>query len=670
MRTRLLVGALLLLAAAMAFGQTASETITVSYVEVPVTVVGRDGNPVRGLKAENFELYDDGRKRPVTSFDMVDFSSLESVKASSPLNPAARRNFLLVFDLTFSSPVAIGRAQQAARDFVTKMVQRRDRVGVATVDVDRGFRLLTSFTTDRVLVDSAISNPQSFRGNDPLQLAGNFPFAEQKSFGSTGDDKNGGQQEFNDLVRRQNAVEDQYNRTKIDRQVKLLADLVTTLRAVSGQKHLVFLSEGFDPRLIQGRDASLTQQQADENQAIEHGEIWKVDSDNRYGSTSSMSLLDRMSQAAKRSDVVLDAVDIMGVRTGVDASAGIERKSNEGLHLLANATGGAVFKNSNNLASEFQRVIKAQEVVYVLGFQAPASQPGKPHNLKVKLVGVPGARVSHRTAYYEAGGGNVVERSLTNAEIVLNDIPQEAIRMAALTAPFPTTSDNAQVPVILEVNGADLVAAARKNTATAEVFVYAFDEEGLVRDSLYQRLGLDVSKVGDTLKKSGVKYYATLSLPPGSYAVKALVRVAETDHKGFVRNNVVVPAPGDVTISQPFFFEEPGRWLMVKGGTHDKTNAPYPFEVNGETFIPSAGVRLRRGEPRKFAVFVQNASPDELHVETNPRATIVSQLKSAGGSKLVLQLDTAEAGASAMSVTIRRSSGGDQRTSSIPISIQ
>ena len=37
-----------------------------------------------------------------------------------------------------------------------------------------GFRLLTSFTTDRAAVEAAIANPKGFSALDPLQLAGNL----------------------------------------------------------------------------------------------------------------------------------------------------------------------------------------------------------------------------------------------------------------------------------------------------------------------------------------------------------------------------------------------------------------------------------------------------------------------------------------------------------------
>src|SRR5207253_1150066 len=147
------------------------ETVNVYVVEVPVTVVDSSGNPVRGLTAANFELTDNGQKRAITSFDKIDFASTESVSAISPLNPSARRQFMLLFDLGYSSPNSLVRAQDAARKFVKESVQPRDLVAVGTVEPDRGFRMLSAFTTDRALIASTIDDPRGFRGADPLQIA-------------------------------------------------------------------------------------------------------------------------------------------------------------------------------------------------------------------------------------------------------------------------------------------------------------------------------------------------------------------------------------------------------------------------------------------------------------------------------------------------------------------
>jgi VWFA-related protein len=666
MRPRFLYLLLILTVSTRLFAQI-KETVNVTVVEVPVTVIDRDGNPIRGLDASNFEILDEGKKRAVTAFDRIDFASKESMQSVSPMNPAARRNFMLLFDLSYSNPKTLQRAQQAARDFVKTSVERRDLVSVATIDVSRGFRLLTAFTTDRALVASAIEQPLEFKGTDPLQIAGTIPFAEVP-ISSTGGKGGIADAEFNETVRRAGRENDAYNRQKIDRQISLLSGLAKTLRSVNGRKHVVLLSEGFDARLVQGRDAKFTNQQLQESDAIERGEIWNVDTDNRYGNARSMSIVEQMGTMFRRSDVFLHAIDIQGLRVTGDSDVGSRGGSNEGLFLLANATGGQLFKNSNNIKSDFDRLARQQEVVYVLGFQAPAGSPGKYHDLKVKLLNVPGGKATARAGYYENGGENPVERSLSNAEVILNDIPQDAIHVASLTAGFPTTGATSQVPVILEISGADILKAAEgKPAVTAEIFVYAFDDDGLVRDSMFQRVGLDLQKVGAQLSTSGVKYYATLALPAGHYAVKTLVRIAETNTRGFVRSDLHVPRAGDMAISQPFFYEDGAKWVMVKGPSHDKTNAGYPFEVNGDAFIPSAAVRLT-GQPRKFALFVYNATPDEMTWDLAPQAKLLSQLGSATGSKLVFQLDGATA--APLNVTVRKKGSADERKTSIPLVVQ
>jgi VWFA-related protein len=645
------------------------ESITVSYVEVPVTVVDRSGNAVRGLTKANFEIVDEGKPWPIVGFEVADFAALSAAPGASPatpayspaapqISPAALRNFLLVFDLSYSNPTSITRAKEAARTFVTKMVTSQDRIGVATVDVGKGFRLLTSFTTDRALVNAAIAKPANFRAVDPLQLSGQGMQKEvEDAMQQGGGGRAGGGPDplagASDEILEQRRADDSYNRHKLDIEVNLLAALSRVLRAVRGQKHLVLLSEGFDPRLVQGRDATLDRKTVEDTVAVERGELWRVDNDNRYGSSSSMSLVSKMAEVAKRCDVILDAVDIAGIRTNVDFREGVVHKSNEGLHLLANATGGTVFKNSNDLASDFQRLLKTEEVVYVLTFQAPASEAGKFHNIKVKLLDVPGGRAIARTGYYEAGGDEAAERTLTNAEIIVNDIRQDAVHVASLAVPFATSGDNAQVPVILEVNGADILTGATGETATLEIFTYAFDEGGIARDSVFQRVALNLGKVGATLRGSGVKYYATLSLPAGKYAVKSLVRVAESDRKGYARTDIVVPAKGQLAVSPAIFQDQGTQWLMIKGGSHDATNAPYPFMLDGQSFVPSAAVRLKSGAASRFVVFIRNAAPDELSVGTNPEAKLVAQLRGESGSKFVFEL-SAKPATSLLQVDVHR----------------
>src|SRR5258708_36274752 len=103
-------------------GQPASEVMTIDIVEVPVNVVDRAGNPVRNLTKENFEVYVDRKKIDLGSMETIDFSSPESGLRLAG-NPAAHRSFLLGFDLGYSGPKTLQRAQEAAKSFVNKSLQ-------------------------------------------------------------------------------------------------------------------------------------------------------------------------------------------------------------------------------------------------------------------------------------------------------------------------------------------------------------------------------------------------------------------------------------------------------------------------------------------------------------------------------------------------------------------
>ncbi|HXH37543.1 MAG TPA: VWA domain-containing protein [Thermoanaerobaculia bacterium] len=672
MKLRLM--ATFLLSAASAFAQM-HETVNVNVIEVPVSVVDSSGNPVRGLTAANFEVYDGGKKQIITSFDKIDFGSNETANAISPMNPAARRSFLLLFDLAFSSPKSLVRSQEAARNFVKTAVQPRDLVGVGTIENEHGFRLLTAFTTDRELVESAIADPSAFRGTDPLQIANKTFVADLTNGDSPATPAPaartaGASAAAAEMAERQQQLihsNEQYVRTRVEKQVDYLGQLAKTLRAVPGRKQVILLSEGFDAKYLQGRDIRDTAAAARDNDAVTSGQYYRVDNDARYGSASSMAMLDRMAQTFRASDVVLDAIDIQGVRVQNDVASGANLNSNAGLFVISRPTGGEVFQNSNDLKNDFQRMLRAQEVVYVLAFQGPAGTTGKYHDLKVKLVNA-GGRLNYRTGYYENGGETSTERALTTAEVIVNDMPQDDVHLAAFAAPFPTANGNSQVPVILDLNGADLVREAKGSMAAAEIFVYAFDSEGVVRDRLYQRLTLDLKKVGDRLRGGGLRYYGTLVLPPGSYAIKSLVRAGEPDRKnpnenekrGYARTNIIVAQAGSVSVLPPIPIDDEPKWILVKGTERGGTAGPYPFELNGQNFIPSATAS------NKVALIVYGATAGELTWETTPKTKLLGTIPISGGTKLVLQLDD-PAKVSSLQVTVHKKGVAEAQTTSVAV---
>jgi hypothetical protein len=422
------------------------------------------------------------------------------------------------------------------------------------------------------------------------------------------------------------SVDRTYDRGRVQKQIEWLGELATMLRSLPGRKQVVFLSEGFDGSLVQGRETS--EVKAD-NEKVIRGKIEEIDSDAVFGSAAGLTDLTRLEHAFRGSDVVLSAIDVKGIR-GQSGQEGVAPQSNDGLFLLARPTGGVVVHNSNDLAGDFHRYLQRQEVVYILGFYAPpATKPGAFHPIKVKVTGATSrVSVAHRTGFYDAGGADFNERLLAASEIVMNDIPQNGVRVSTLAAAFPAAGGNARVPVIVDVDGAALLATAKDGRASAHLYVYAFGDDGNVRDHLYQPLSIDLAKLGDRLRAGGVRYYGTLSLPPGKYAIKTLVRGTD-DRNGFTRTELTVPKDGEVTVLTPIPIDEAPKAVLVKAKPRD-ANEPYPFTVGTKSYVPCA---IANG---RVALYIVGASPEEIAVEG---AQVVGKTTSGAGTTVVVQVD-------------------------------
>ena len=597
------------------------ETVDVSVVEVPVTVVTRDGQPVRGLTKDDFELRADGKRVPIQFFEAVDLEVMANAPAGTPIHPAARGHFLLLFDISNSEPGNLARARDAAKEFVNENLREQDLAAVGTFTVEKGVTLLTNLTSDRTLLSNAIEtlgHPSYFRLGDPLFLSASSP----EVMGGGGEAAQGNRgiaeaevvAQIEELNRMTGAGNDDQRRTRLRQQFANFGAFARVLDSVKGRKQILWLSEGFDPRLIQGGAPAGGSEGLAQMDVATSGEVWKIDNEERFGNVSSSNDLQTMGELFRRSDVVLHAIDIRGLRSGVDAREGYSNKSSvESLFLVAEPTGGEVFKNANDLEENFRKLLDRQEVVYILGFQpAGQSNAGDFEKLEVKVKDQPrGTRVDHRAGYYVPGAeGKGLQRSLSIAEIMLNDIDRGEIDVEVVAAPFPVAGQTPQVPVVIEIPGSKLLGATSSDQVTGDLFVYAFDRSGRVADHLYQQITLDLTKVRAQLESSGIRYYGTLNLDPGTYAVKTLLSLQGVTQTGFERTNLIVPDFDSTVVLPPFVVSQADDWIMLRGRARE--GAPYPFAVGEQGFIPGVRPTLDASGEYQVALFTWNVPPEEL----------------------------------------------------------
>lgn len=600
------------------------ESARVSLVEVPVTVIGRDGKPVAGLAAPDFELEEDGRRQTILSVDLVDLARHPEGADAFHFPPLARRHFLFLFDFTFATPNEIARSREAAVRFVGGGLATDDLAAVGTMSAERGARLELTFTSDRHQIIEAIQGvglPNATdRDRDPLAFAFSLPgdprliLQEGYTPKQNAVDVNSTQKIIAAIGQR---VADDYTITRVQRHLSDMSQLASALDLVRGRKTVLYFSEGFDSRLLFGsiaHERSVEQTTAD-NDAMMSGAAWTIDVDRRYANAPMQRQLTDVTEVLRRSDCVVYPIDIAGLRDSGDGGPlGKNGRGEDFLFALAQATGGEVIRNGNDFDAQIARVADRTSLTYVLSYRPESeSKDGTYHALRVRTR-VKGARVSARAGYYERrtfGALSPLQRRLAAADIIAHEIPVAEISSRVLAAAHPGEKGLASVPVLVEVDGVSLLAGQKGNRLSAEIFAYASEAENGVRDFFAQTVGLDLASSRERLERGGLRFSGQLALPAGDYKVRVLVRNAETGRMGLIVEPVHVPdfSAKRPYLAPPVFLEssETGLSIRSTSATHAGLSAETTLrDAAGDYLVPAALPEMRPGTPARVAVAAYN----------------------------------------------------------------
>jgi len=695
-----------------------SGSADVVVVEIPVTVT-RDGAPVRGLTAANFEVLDGRKKQEIIGFEVVDLgvpTAAERAGHREPLPTAGRRHFLFLFDLSFSDPTAIVRAREAAREVLFDGLHPEDLAAVATYSTLKGPNLVLGFTPDRAQLAMAMETlgvPDLARGRrDPLGLV----FAElQPSF--VGDEVRAQDQRETDQAVEEYVQEvsgfvptaDQKEQAgRVSTMTRQMTALARILDNVQGRKYVVFLSEGFDDKLLVGSGGD-NRLDLDRNRmgnadptspgtglpttstsdAIASGESYNVNTDEMFGSGQVQNALQGMLQEFRKADCTIQAVDIGGLRA---ANSGAPAVSGQNvLSQMASETGGEVFRNFNDLGEAMGRMLERTSVTYLLAIQpSKLARDGQFHRLRVRLEGVPrGAEVLHRPGYYaplplkEQQG---LQRQLATASTLM-DTAGGALPTAVLATAVRADSGKAYVPVMIEVEGQTLAAGASGDVLVAEIYAYALDADGSVHDFFTHTLPIDLAQAGGQLRGSGLKYFGHLDLDPGQYTVRVLVRNVETGISSVSVLPLAVPdfATGAPALSPPLFPESMGKWVMVTEAAERRRSVAYPFMLGEQPFIPAARPELAKKGELAVPVLAYNLGEGELSVvcrllgadgqlAAEPTVRKVERMAGAspGASTLVVHLESKglKPGTYTLEVEVHGATGGKVLTTATSVTVE
>jgi VWFA-related protein len=532
--------------------------LRVNLVQVHVIVRGNAGKPVEGLRQEDFQLYDNGKLQPITTFAVDTAQSrkerteaaektqeTQEGDAASSSATLPERFIALAFDDVHLKMEDAGPLRVAAADFLDA-VTPADRVGIFTTSG----QLTLDFTSDKEALKQKLIGimPRGALNKSTTSCPDvSYYVADQVTKeGIPTDPSHGGPQGFEVLVQEtlrcmpgidlQTAgkiVEAEANRVlnvgeaenrDTDRQ---LESVLRRLSAKPGTRILVLASPGF----------LLGTLNFEASQLVEHANrasivINTLDARGLYVP----ELLGDIAQSS------MDPPALLGVKANYRLA---EQNEQQGVLMdFAYGTGGMFF-HSNDIEGGLKQLGSVPDVSYVLGF-SPQNQKmdGRYHTLKVTLTGQHKYAIQARRGYFAP---NKLDdpREIAKQEIQEAVFSQDEIFDLPLTLQtqyFKTGDTATRLSVVshLDVQRMQFHKADGRNFDDVTVATVVFDDNGkfvtggekLVKmrllDSSIERLG----HAGFTVK-------STFDLKPGRYLVRQVVRDSEGSHMA-ARNGIVV----------------------------------------------------------------------------------------------------------------------------------
>jgi len=222
-----------------------------------------------------------------------------------------------------------------------------------------------------------------------------------------------------------------------------------------------------------------------------------------------------------------------------------------------------------------------------------------------------------------------------SAALLMSGQEGGTIPFAALPIPFLGEGGRARVPVIVEIDGTDLLAGQHDPLLRIEISMYALAAGDSVQASRMDTIEIDLEQLGAGVGESGVRYVGELSLPPDSYRVRILVRNMATGELGLRTLAVTVPSfQKDAGILLPPAFADPGPDLWITA----RSAGASPLAVLAPADPPSARPILAPDEDVSLLVAGWKLGSDDLRMQIFRRVLSEHEEKSEKVSDLPVKV--------------------------------
>ncbi|HWG57445.1 MAG TPA: VWA domain-containing protein [Candidatus Acidoferrales bacterium] len=586
-----------------------------NLVRLDVEVTDHSGKPVKGLKADQFVVTDNGKAQKISTFTYEDIESIQTASTadSTPIvvpldspTPAPedkvadqtrdRRMMVLFFDISSMETDDLLRARDAAKKFVEKQMTPADLVSV--VVYSQKLSVWCDFTNQHDKLEQAIAH---LTPGVAGQLADNLYATPQ-------DGAEDIQQYTGDAY---TADETEFNVFNTDEKLAAIEGLANALSAIPGRKNVIQFTGGITQT---GQENSTEVRAATDAANLADVSIYSVDARGLYTTPPG-------------GDATANASSGTAMFSGsaVFRQTDDRQNSRDTLATLSSDTGGRAFYDLGDLSDALPQIQKENNGYYLVGYYvgSDVKRDGKWRSIHVK-VKAPKVHVRFRNGYYAPRDFQHLQKE--DREQQLDDAmnsqnPIVELPIAVETAMFRLSDSQVYVPISAKLSSSALEWAKKHDRHDA-----AFDFAAEVRAAPW---GRSVAELRDTItvqldsqryqqvSQSNLVYQGGVVLSPGNYHLKFLVRENESGKIGTFEEDIAIPAaqPSHMTLSSVMLSNQ---LVPVAKSSEVQTKAQglraklssTPLEMNGSRIIPS--VTRFFTQQQTLYVFFQAYYPEKV----------------------------------------------------------
>lgn len=595
--------------------------ISTTLIQIDVTVTDKSGKIVTDLKPEEFEVYENGEKQPITNFSFI--SSVSEAKPSPTPKPdkntvtapipsfqlrpeQVRRTVALVVDDLGLSFESIYYVRRALKKFVDEQMQPNDLVAI--IRTGSGVGALQQFTSDKNQLYAAIEkirwNAQGRSGISAFAPIEEDPITEEETEEDTAGIRDS-EKEFNEFR------EDIFSVGTLG----AINFVVKGMQELPGKKSIMLFSDGFV--------------------------VCTPDSPDRCSRI--LDSLRELTDLCNRASVTIYTQDARGLQyTGLTAADRVSGNpqsvqnamssrsaelfdKQDGLAYLARETGGKAVFNNNDLNLGLSKLLEDTKGYYLLGYQPDSDTfdaTTRKFNKLVIKVNRPGTNVNYRSGFFGVADTDIRRPALSS------QTPAQQIQRA-LSSPFSANGislklntifgkdikNGAFVNSLLHVEAKDLKftdAPDGSKKAVFDILAINFGENGTIVDQISKTYTLTIKNTEgyQNLLKNGFVYHFLFPIKkPGAYQMRVAIRDATGSSVGSANQFIEVPdlKKGQLTISGIVLENmSEKQWSDLQN-----VSVTTPYQRGTDPMQDTSLRRFKRGTILRYATEIYNAKLDQ-----------------------------------------------------------